>query len=176
MSRSARGGLPRPAAAALALLAGALLLSVGVGVGLPHLAKVGWAPFTVLGLAALAVGVALVTVGFVGLVRTVRGWSRLLIALPAAVVTLLLVYLLAIPVAATVVPPTTGDGRTPASVGLVFREVRLPVGGGETLAAWHVPSSNGAAVVLLHGSGATRSSTLDHAVVLARHGYGLLMN
>ncbi len=175
MPRSARGGRPRPAAAALALLVGALLFGVGVGVGLPHLAKVGWTPTTVLGLAALAAGVVLVAVGFVGLVRAARGWSRLLVALPAAVVTLLLVYLLAIPVAATVVPPTTGDGRTPASVGLVFREVRLPVGGGETLAAWHVPSRNGAAVVLLHGSGATRSSTLDHAVVLARHGYGVLL-
>jgi pimeloyl-ACP methyl ester carboxylesterase len=81
----------------------------------------------------------------------------------------------AIPVAATVVPPTTGDGRTPASVGLTAREVRLPTTGGDTLAGWYVPSRNGAAVALLHGSGSTRSSTLDHAVVLARHGYGVLL-
>jgi pimeloyl-ACP methyl ester carboxylesterase len=60
-------------------------------------------------------------------------------------------------------------------VGLSFREVRLPASGGAVLAAWYVPSRNGAAVVLLHGSGSTRSSTLAHAAVLARHGYGVLL-
>ena len=34
---------------------------------------------------------------------------------------------------------------------------------------------NHAAVVLLHGAGSTRSSVLDHAVVLANHGYGVLL-
>jgi hypothetical protein len=35
-----------------------------------------------------------------------------------------------------------------------------------------VPYRSGAALVLLHGGGSTRSSALDHATVLARHGYG----
>ena len=44
-----------------------------------------------------------------------------------------------------------------------------------TLAGWYAPSRNGAAVVLLHGAGSTRSNVLDEAVVLAEHGYGVLM-
>ena len=38
-----------------------------------------------------------------------------------------------------------------------------------------MPSSAGAAAVLLHGAGSTRSNVLDHAVVLGRAGYGLLL-
>jgi pimeloyl-ACP methyl ester carboxylesterase len=38
-----------------------------------------------------------------------------------------------------------------------------------------VPSRNGAAVVLAHGAGSTRSAVLDHAAVIARHGYGVLL-
>jgi len=45
---------------------------------------------------------------------------------------------------------------------------------GVRLSAWHVPSANGAAVVLRHGATSTRSNTLDEMVVLARHGYGVL--
>lgn len=88
---------------------------------------------------------------------------------------LLVVDLVAVPVAATVVPPDRADGRTPAGVGLAYRAVRLPVGRGQTLAAWYVPTRNRAAVVLLHGSGSTRSSTLGQAAVLAHHGYGVLL-
>ena len=43
------------------------------------------------------------------------------------------------------------------------------------LSGWYIPSSNRAAVVVLHGAGSTRSGVLDHAVVLARHGYGVLL-
>jgi pimeloyl-ACP methyl ester carboxylesterase len=41
--------------------------------------------------------------------------------------------------------------------------------------AWYVPSENGAAAVLRHGSGSTGSSVLAQAEVLARHGYGVLV-
>jgi dienelactone hydrolase len=43
------------------------------------------------------------------------------------------------------------------------------------LSGWYLPSQNGAAIVVLHGSGSTRSGVLDQAVVLARHGYGALL-
>lgn len=59
MTRSATGGGSRWAAPTLALLMGALLVAVGGGVGLPHLAKVGLAPTTALGLVALLAGVVL---------------------------------------------------------------------------------------------------------------------
>lgn len=55
------------------------------------------------------------------------------------------------------------------------RDVEFPASDGTPLAGWYVPSRNGAAVVLLHGAGSTRSNVLDHAVVLARRGYGVLL-
>ena len=46
---------------------------------------------------------------------------------------------------------------------------------GVALSGWYIPGTNGAGVVLLHGAGSTRSATLDHAAVLAAHGYAVLM-
>ena len=51
----------------------------------------------------------------------------------------------------------------------------VPGPDGVDLAAWWVPPRNGAAVLLLHGSGSTRTATLDHAEVLADAGFGVLM-
>ncbi len=60
-------------------------------------------------------------------------------------------------------------------MGLEHREVTTTTTDGVTLSAWYVPSANGAAVVLRHGAGSTRTDTLDHAVALAEQGYGVLM-
>jgi pimeloyl-ACP methyl ester carboxylesterase len=46
---------------------------------------------------------------------------------------------------------------------------------GVTLAGWYIPSKNAAAVILLHGYSANRLDMLNHAELLARHGYGVLM-
>jgi alpha-beta hydrolase superfamily lysophospholipase len=46
---------------------------------------------------------------------------------------------------------------------------------GVRLSGWYVPSRNGAALLLLPGAGSTRTSLVDHAAVLARHGYGTLL-
>jgi pimeloyl-ACP methyl ester carboxylesterase len=73
------------------------------------------------------------------------------------------------------VPQTPLGGGTPADHGLPYREVTFTSGDGAELSAWLIPSRNGAAVVLRHGAGSTRTATLDQAAVLARHGYGVLM-
>jgi pimeloyl-ACP methyl ester carboxylesterase len=80
---------------------------------------------------------------------------------------------LSVAVAATNVPPTE-IGDTPASRGLAYENVDLVTEDNITLAAWYLPSHNGAAVVLLHGAGSTRSSLLDEMEVLAANGYGIL--
>ena len=59
---------------------------------------------------------------------------------------------------------------TPAGAELVA----VPTADGVTLTAWYTPSRNGAAVVLLHGSGGSRTDSIAQSVVLARHGYGVL--
>ena len=63
----------------------------------------------------------------------------------------------------------------PGDHGLEYRDVEFTTPDGVTLSGWYVPSANRAAVVLLHGAGSTRLGVLDHAVVLARHGYGVLL-
>jgi pimeloyl-ACP methyl ester carboxylesterase len=72
-------------------------------------------------------------------------------------------------------PNYTLGSATPASGGMPYQNVTLTTSDGVHLAAWYVASHNGAAVVLLHGAGSTRTSVLGQAAVLARHGYGVLM-
>jgi uncharacterized protein len=45
---------------------------------------------------------------------------------------------------------------------------------GRDLTAWYVPSRNGAAVLVSHGSGGSRGRLPRHVEMLARHGYGVL--
>jgi hypothetical protein len=55
------------------------------------------------------------------------------------------------------------------------RNVELTAPDGVRLAAWYVPSRNGAAVVLVHGGGGSRDGLKLHAQMLVRHGYGVLL-
>jgi uncharacterized protein len=56
-----------------------------------------------------------------------------------------------------------------------MRDVRIPVGKDFELGAWYVPPRNGgAAVILTHGSGSDRSSTLAEVRILAAAGLGVL--
>jgi uncharacterized protein len=84
-------------------------------------------------------------------------------------------YPLTVAVNLTNRPPTALGTAIPADRGLPYRSVAFRTGDGVRLSAWYVPSRRGAAVVLLPGAGSTRSAILGHAVVLARHGYGVLL-
>jgi pimeloyl-ACP methyl ester carboxylesterase len=66
-------------------------------------------------------------------------------------------------------------GSTPADRGLDAVSIVLTTSDGVQLAAWYVAGTTDAAAILLHGAGSTRSDVLDHAAVLARNGYGVLM-
>ena len=46
---------------------------------------------------------------------------------------------------------------------------------GAALRGWFIPSSNGAAVLLVHGTDADRTQLAPQADLLARHGYGVLL-
>jgi pimeloyl-ACP methyl ester carboxylesterase len=46
---------------------------------------------------------------------------------------------------------------------------------GDVLSAWWLPGTNGAVVVLVHGTGADRSQMLPEAQILAGHGYSVLL-
>jgi pimeloyl-ACP methyl ester carboxylesterase len=171
-------GVTRPSttAAAVAWLAGIVGVSVGVGIGVFHLAKSGPLATTLAGLGCLVSGAFLLTWGVAGLVRAVRGlWRRLVVTVVVVVAAALLVVPTAPAFYVTNVPRPAVGNATPADRGLDYREVRFRTPDGATLAGWYVPSRNGAAVALLHGASSTRSAVLDHAVVLARGGYGVLL-
>ncbi len=59
--------------------------------------------------------------------------------------------------------------------GLDAREVRFRTDDGLTLEGWLVPSSNGAAVVLVHGFGDNREELAFEAQALAAKGFGVLL-
>ena len=61
-----------------------------------------------------------------------------------------------------------------SSLGVPHEEVGLETEDGRRLSGWYVPSRNGAAVLLSHGSGGSRERVVGHIRMLARHGYGVL--
>ena len=68
--------------------------------------------------------------------------------------------------------PTPVPARQPGIPGL--QEVAFAGAGGAALAAWYVAPRNRAAVILVHGTNAERSSLLPEARILAQAGFGVL--
>jgi dienelactone hydrolase len=153
-----------------ALLAGILGVSAGGAIGPVWLVTTGADVVAITALACLAAGLLLLAVGAWLLIRATPGWWRLA-AIPVAFLILQFVLL---PVAGAlygVHPP-----RTPVSVAMppAAREVSFETPDGVTMVAWYTPSSNGATIVVLPGSGGDKGSTLAHAEILVEHGYGVL--
>jgi pimeloyl-ACP methyl ester carboxylesterase len=157
------------------LCAGLVALAVGVGLGPPHHAAEGLGPVALTGYLLLAGGLvaSLWAAGRI-LRSTRRRWWAPVVALLLVAASLTL-WTLGQAVVASFPPRPSLDGRTPADVGLAYRDVTFPSSDGVALAGWYVPSRNRAAVVLMHGAGSTRSAVLDHARVLADRGYGVLL-
>jgi pimeloyl-ACP methyl ester carboxylesterase len=157
------------------LAAGLVVLAVGVGLGPRHFAEEGLSLPAVAGFVLLAIGlVASVWAAIRILTATRRRWWAPVVAL-ILMATYLVLWTLGQAVAASFAPrPALGE-QTPADFGLVYRDVTFPASDGTDLAGWYLPTRNGAAVVLMHGAGSTRSGVLEHAAVLAEHGYGVLL-
>ena len=154
------------------LLCGMVVLATSVGF-LPHRAG----SLSLLGIAApatAAASLALVVMATIGVVERRRLLGRVG-GVAGSLVALLVVASVVTPavVATNVAERPIGD--TPATRGLEYEDVWMVAGDGTRLAGWYVPSTNRAAVILRHGAGSTRSSVLDQAGVLARHGYGVLL-
>ena len=164
-----------PRRAGVTFAYGLLAVAIGVGVGLPHTLKVGVAPNAIAGLLCLTSGLGLFVAGAFELVRNAPRWHRLFIVPALLFATYATVWSLGQAIAATNVPRTSVASTTPADLNLDYRDVEFRTNDGVRISGWYIPSSNRAAVVMMHGAGSTRSSVLDHAVVLARHGYGVLL-
>ena len=158
-----------------ALLLGIAGTVTGAGVGSAHLAKAGLDVAAMLAAIVLVTGLVLLIWGAAALIRAIPGWWRLL-AIPTALALLEFVLMpLTIAVSATNRPPGALGTGTPAQYGLTYQDVAFRTADGVRLSAWYIPARNGAAVVLLPGSGSTRTAVLGQAAVLARHGYGALL-
>jgi pimeloyl-ACP methyl ester carboxylesterase len=160
--------------AVAALLIGIAATSAGAGIGIRYLQKTGLTLQTVVGLACLLIGLVLLGYALTAAWKLLHRWWRLVLV-PAGLAVLGVVYASAMAVVVTVVPPTALGAATPADEGLPYEEVTFTTSDGVDLSAWFVPSRNGAAVVLKHGAGSTRTATVRHAGVLADHGYGVLL-
>jgi uncharacterized protein len=77
-------------------------------------------------------------------------------------------------VAATVTSHAVRLRVDPAALSVAHSDVRLRTADGDTIAGWYAPSRNGAALVVVHGSGGSRKGTVRQVELLARHGYGVL--
>jgi uncharacterized protein len=145
----------------------------GAGLSVRHLQKTGLSATTVVGLALLAAGIALLGFATRAIWSAARRWHRLWL-LPGFLAALIVTWAITFAVMVTVVPPTALAAETPTMRGMSFSNVTLQTSDGVRLSAWWVLSRNRAAVVLLHGAGENRTATLPQASVLTRHGYGVL--
>lgn len=151
------------------------LVSLVAGIGFaPWIVK---QPGSLTGLASLVAIVAGLVLLVIGTGLAMRDRTRTAqVAYPVLTLVVLVagVWVVSPALLATNVPRTS-LGDTPAQVGLDAEDVEITTSDGVALAGWYVPSTNGAAVVLRHGSGSTRSAVLGHAEVLVEAGYGVLM-
>ncbi len=165
----------RRASAVASVLLGTVATPVGATIAYSYLQRTGLSPRAGGGVLTFAGGMALLVAGAVVLVVAARGRRRLL-AVPIALVAASVVVLPIYPaVYATNVPRPALGSVTPAHRGLSFVDAAFTTSDGVRLSGWYIPSTDGSAVVLLHGASSTRSHVLDQAVVLARHGFGVLL-
>lgn len=158
-----------------AIAGGLVVAAVGGGIGVPHLRDDGVTIESALGLLLLGAGLVLAAFGTVTVVRLAAGIRRVGAVLLVAFVAYMVVPTVAVAVAATHPPrPALGD-VTPADVGLDATDVTFTSADGVDLAGWWSPSRNGDSVVLLHGSGATRTAMVEEAAALSALGYGVLV-
>ena len=169
-------GVLRPSLrAAVAFAAGALSL-VGAVIAIADARWNGFAAHQLPAFALAAGGTALLVAAVLalrskprvsGARRAVR-WGLTFIA------TVLVGYYAVVPIGAALW--LTGKPRVAVrTLAVPHENVALRTADGVRLAAWYVPSRNGAAIVLVHGGGGDRDGLKLHATMLARHGYGVLL-
>jgi dienelactone hydrolase len=172
---SAASTRPRGPLAPIAAVVGAIAAVVGVALGIR---------FFDAGVPSLRASVALIDLpaGLVliaaGLVDGARGLPPLRkIATTASLVAAVVFagYAVAPGVLATNIPRVASGEGTPADRDIPFEVVSMRSADGLSLAGWYVPSRNGAAVVLRHGSHSSKTRELDHLEPLVAAGFGVLV-
>ena len=159
---------------ATALAVGTIGLVIGLGIGVSHLVRGSELVLAIAGSLSLLCGIALLVRGTRQIVAGRGRTTQVAGTIGVSICVILVAFVCAPAVMATNVPRTRLGHQTPTSLGFGFEDVHYETSDGARIGAWYIPSSNGAAVVLRHGAGSTRSDTLQQAIVLARQGYGVL--
>jgi uncharacterized protein len=157
----------------LLVTVGAIVVAAGVGL-VPYVVKSGPAVWSVASVAAVVGGIVIVVSGARTMLHARRGVQKLTGGVATVMAVVVLVWMIAPAVAATNVPDTHVRS-TPAAVGLRYESVTLTTNDGVKLAAWYVRGTNGGGVVVMHGSGSTRSDVVDQAAALSAGGYAVLL-
>ena len=158
----------------LAGLTGLGATVAGLATSVPHAVLTGIGGADVTGIVATVSGITLVALAFW---IALRG-RRLVVKLAGGIMALFVIaqWLIAPAINAGVATHAPREAipaaRTLAAPGA--RDVTFPARDGTRLSAWYVPSRNGAAVVLLHGSHGSRVDTLSQLRMLSSAGYGTL--
>lgn len=152
---------------------GSVLAASGVGL-LPHLVEGGIGLVSVVAVVMSSAGLVSIAVGAVSALRGVGVAASIAGGVVVLAVLAVSVWIIAPAVAATHVP-ATGITSTPAQLGLDHTSIELTTSDGVELAAWFLPGTNGAGLVVRHGAGSTRSAVLVPAAALARRGYSVLL-
>ena len=174
-------GFPRLRPGLRALLASVFgVLAVANGAQhVLHIATNELAASDLTGVAATIAGAILLGLAFLipvlhrggGATSRGRRWTTRLIAIVGSVV---IAFVFLIPVGVGIAwthKYREPIGEPPAG----FEPVAFSSEDGLRLSGWYSPSSNGAAVILVHGGGGDRTGPRGHAELLARHGYGALL-
>ena len=138
----------------------------------------GWPGTDAIGLAVAAAGLIVVALALVVPVvhrdeAPTRGrWLR---GGLTVIVVLALVPVVALPWGGAVVQTHPVRESLPHRPDPAYRDVVLLTEDGVELSGWYRPSSNGASVVLVPSASGTRRTVLSHALMLVRHGYGVLV-
>jgi uncharacterized protein len=165
--------------AAIAFTFGALALVNG-GRHVHHILMDGTTANDVTG--ALAMGAGVVLVGLAawipfrhrgeGAATPARRWAIRVLMVPAAALAVGLVFG---PVGMGIVDIHSLHRPIGSPPSADYRTVTFTASDGVDLEGWYRPSENGASVLMISGGGGNRRSTLRHAEMLVRHGYGVLV-
>jgi pimeloyl-ACP methyl ester carboxylesterase len=161
------------ASGAAGLVLGVVGVVVGAVVGVLAWAAAGVSARPLLAVATLPAALVLLVASGAAAARAL-GRRRPTVITPGLVGIVLVGYVVAPGVLATNAVRVEHGAETPASRGVAYEDVTLRTEDGLTLTAWYVPSRNRAAVVVRHGSHSSASGVLDHLVVLADAGFGVL--
>jgi len=158
--------------ATFAVLIGMPMLFTGIAIHIVGWIKNGFGSGDITGVAIAFAGLALIALGIGKFEAAIPRWRWRIASLPLVVPFAFFVLL-----PGTMIVFVSHAPRyeiTPQDLGADYESVEFQTSDGLTLRGWYIPSQNGAAVAVMHGSSGARIRPLLHIRMLQANGYGVL--